>query len=101
MQFTSLITLLTAAAFTGVQALPNPALESSIEERQTPFIGYIRFYGGTGCQEPWVEDTVFQQNDKCLSNTFTQPYGSFNIQQNGYTRTSKLPKPVSQDAAYS
>ena len=85
MQLTSIIALLSAAAFTGVQAAPS----SSIEERQA-MIGYIRFYGGTGCQEPWVEDTVFQQGNTCSSqNVFSGAYGSFNIQTNSFTRTSK------------
>jgi|TARA_R110002003_G_scaffold388_5_gene19332 hypothetical protein len=84
MQFTSIIALMTAIAATSVQAAPS----TSVEERQA-LIGYIRFYAGTGCEEPWVEDTVFQQNDKCLSNTFTQPYGSFKVIDNYFTRTSK------------
>jgi hypothetical protein len=85
MQPTTLLAATIALATTSVSALPS----SSLAERQA-FIGYLRFYGGTGCQEPWLEDTVFQQGDKCLSNTYTGPYGSFNIQTNGFTRTSKL-----------
>ena len=84
MQFTNIIGLLTVIAATSVQAAPG----ASLEERQAT-IAYIRFYAGTGCQEPWLEDTVFQQGDKCLSNTYTGPYGSFFIQTNSFTRTSK------------
>jgi hypothetical protein len=86
MQLTSIVALVTAIAAVGVQALPS----SPMEERQAT-IGYIRFYAGTGCEEPWLEDTVFVQGDKCLSNTYTAPYGSFNVQDNSFTRTSKPP----------
>jgi hypothetical protein len=84
MQLTSIIALFTAIAASGVKALPS----SSIEQRQAT-IAYIRFYGGNGCEEPWLEDTVFQQGDKCLSNSYAGPYGSFDIQTNSFTRTSK------------
>jgi hypothetical protein len=84
MQLTTLRTLATCLV-ASVSALPS----FPVEERQA-LIGYLRFYDGTGCQEPWLEDTVFQQGDKCLSNTYIGPYGSFDIQTNGFTRTSKL-----------
>lgn len=87
MHFTNIIALISALAATSVQAAP--ALAASLEQRQA-LIGYIRFYGGNGCQEPWIEDTVFQQNDQCLNQTFAGPYGSFNVQTNAWTRTSKL-----------
>ncbi|KAH7067385.1 hypothetical protein BKA63DRAFT_582223 [Paraphoma chrysanthemicola] len=85
MQLTSIIAFMTAIAATSVQAAPS----TSVEERQA-LIGYIRFYAGSGCEEPWIEDTVFIQGDKCLSNTFTQPYGSFKVINNFYTRTIRL-----------
>jgi hypothetical protein len=84
MQLTNLLALITALAATSVSALPNPA---TIAERQSPGIGIIRFYAGSGCEEPWLEDTVFFQGDKCLSNSYTAPYGSFRVQSNGFTRT--------------
>jgi hypothetical protein len=84
MQLTALLAL-ASGLLASASALP-----STLSSRQTvPFIGYIRFYGGGGCQEPWLEDTVFQQQDKCLSNEYTGPYGSFEVRTNGYTRTGK------------
>jgi hypothetical protein len=87
MQFTSIIALVSALATTSVQAAP--AATTALESRQA-LIAYIRFYGGGGWQEPWLEDTVFQQNDKCLSNTYAGPYGSFDVINNSFTRTSKF-----------
>ena len=84
MQLTNILGLIAALAATGANALPNP---STIVERQSPEIGIIRFYAGSGCEEPWPEDTVFFQGDKCLSNEYTAPYGSFRVQSNGFTRT--------------
>jgi hypothetical protein len=72
----------TVLATTGVHA-PR----SSCFDNLQALIGYLRVYGGTGCQEPWSEDIVFQQGIKCMSNTYAGPYGSFNIQTNGITRT--------------
>jgi hypothetical protein len=85
MQLTALALALATGLIASASALPS----SLSERRAVPFIGYIRFYGGNGCQEPFVEDTVFQQQDKCLSNEYTGPYGSFEVRDNGYTRTSK------------
>jgi hypothetical protein len=84
MQLTNVFALIAALAATSVVALPNP---STIAERQVPGIGIIRFYAGSGCEEPWLEDTVFFEGDKCLANTYTAPYGSFRVYQNGFTRT--------------
>lgn len=84
MQLTKFIALLAATAATTVNAAPGAPLE----ERQAT-IAYLRFYAGSGCEEPWLEDTVFQQGNKCLSNTYTAPYGSFFIRDNYFTRTSK------------
>lgn len=84
MQLTNLLPLITTLAAMTVHALPKP---STIAERQSPGIGIIRFYAGSGCEEPWLEDTVFFQGDKCRSNEYTGPYGSFRVQQNGFTRT--------------
>lgn len=84
MQLTKIIALLAATAATSVQAAPG----TTLEDRQAT-IAYLRFYAGSGCEEPWLDDTVFQQNDKCLSNTYTLPYGSFFIRDNFFTRTSK------------
>ena len=93
MQFTSIVALISALAATSVQAAPTPAAApvavASLEERQA-LIAYIRFYGGNGCQEPWIEDTVFQQNDQCLNNSFAGPYNSFDIQTNAFTKTIRL-----------
>ncbi|KAF2026904.1 hypothetical protein EK21DRAFT_92030 [Setomelanomma holmii] len=85
MKLTNIITLLATVAATSVRAAPS----SSVDERQA-LIGYIRFYAGTGCEEPWIEDTVFQQGDKCLSNDFTGTYGSFKVIDNSFTRTIRL-----------
>jgi hypothetical protein len=84
MQLTNLLAIITALAATSVNALPNP---SAIGERQAPGIGIIRFYAGSGCEEPWLEDTVFFQGNDCLANSYTAPYGSFRVQQNEFTRT--------------
>ena len=89
MQFSSIVALITALAATSVQAAPAAApAPASLEQRQA-LIAYLRFYGGTGCQEPWIEDTVFQQNDQCLPQTFSGAYNSFNVQNNAFTKTSK------------
>lgn len=83
MKLTNILALLTATVTTGVQAMPS----SSLSERQA-LIAYIRFYAGNGCEEPWLEDTVFQQGEQCLANTYAGPYGSFNVLNNSFTRTS-------------
>ena len=87
MQLTNLIALVSALAATSVNARPNP---STIAERQLPGYGVaiIRFFAGMGCEEPWLEDTVFYQGDVCLNNTYTAPYGSFKVYINTFTRTS-------------
>ncbi|KAF2831712.1 hypothetical protein CC86DRAFT_378500 [Ophiobolus disseminans] len=85
MQLSNIIALFAAAVATGVQAAPNAALT----ERQA-LISYIRFYGGGGCQEPWIEDTVLQQSDTCQPQTFTGPYGSFAVQSNSFTKTIRI-----------
>ena len=86
MQLTSIVALLTAVATMSVQAAPT----TSLEERQAT-IAILRFHAGNGCEEPWLEDTVFFQSDKCASNTYTAPYGSLFFQNNYFTRTGKLP----------
>ena len=87
MQLTNLIALVSALAATSVSARPNP---STVVERQAPGDGVaiIRFYAGMGCEEPWLEDTVFFQGDVCTANTYTAPYGSFRVYINDFTRTS-------------
>lgn len=84
MQFTTFITVAVTLAATSVHASP-------LEQRQTLVgIGYIRFYADTACTEPFVEDTIFTEGDRCLSNEYTGPYGSFKVQDNGFARTGKL-----------
>jgi hypothetical protein len=66
MQFTpSLVSLLLAAASTGVQALPG----SSNEQRQEAPRIYAKFWADTSCGSSggaWVEDTVWQQDAQPL-----------------------------------
>jgi hypothetical protein len=97
MKPTSILALLTAFVATGVQAHPNP----SLTERQAT-IAIVRFYQGNGCEEPWREDTVFFQSNECAVNEYTrEPYGSFNIINNSFTRTGKsLGSDISGHYAY-
>lgn len=84
MQFTTFITLFATLAAKSVHASP-------LEQRRAPVgTGYIHFYADMECTEPFVKDTIFTQGDKCLSNQYTGPYGSFKVQENGFTRTGKL-----------
>lgn len=61
-----------------------------VQERQATPTVYARFFNNGGCQEPWVEDTVFAQNtNDCISLGITTPFGSTNFTGNTLTRTRK------------
>lgn len=79
---TTLAALLAAVTMT---ASATPVLDA---RQETPRI-YARFFGGGGCQEPWLEDTVFLQTvpvGECQDVT-VGPFGSTNFAQNLLTRT--------------
>lgn len=94
MQFTSsLVSLLLAAATTGVQALPS----SPVEQRQeTPRI-YAKFWADSSCGADggiWVDDTVWLQDPvgTCIDVSVWRDFGSVEIVTNLAThdRTSNL-----------
>ncbi|KAI3394843.1 hypothetical protein diail_2180 [Diaporthe ilicicola] len=88
MQFTSsLVSLLLAAATTGVQALPG----SPVEQRQdgAPRI-YAKFWSDTACGADggeWVEDTVWLQDPvgQCIDVNVWTIFGSTEMVTNSAT----------------
>lgn len=94
MQLTSsLVSLLLAAATTGVQALPG----SSVEQRQDAPRIYAKFWSDTACGADggdWVEDTVWLQEPvgQCLDNNVWTIFGSTEIVTNLATH-DRMAKP--------
>lgn len=87
MQFTTgLVTL--ALAIAGASAAPNAA----IEERQTPGLVYVKFYGKGGCQGDFIEDTVYFDDGTgvCKIETFQGPYLSWAVESNEALRPRKF-----------
>lgn len=87
MQFTSsFVSLLLAAATTGVQALPS----SPIEQRQEAPRLYVKFWSDTSCGADggfWVEDTVWLQEPvgTCIDVEVWRDFGSTEIVTNTAT----------------
>ncbi|KAF2015761.1 hypothetical protein BU24DRAFT_184893 [Aaosphaeria arxii CBS 175.79] len=85
MQFSTAIAALVLAAV-GTQAAPV------IEERQVNTI-YARYFGGGGCQGPWLEDYVFVEGDNptaCVNNNLNLQYGSIFYDPHTTVRTLRV-----------
>lgn len=87
MQLTSsLVSLLLAAATTGVQALPSAPVE---QRQETPRI-YAKFWADSSCGADggiWVEDTVWFQDPvgTCIDVSVWRDFGSTEIVTNTAT----------------
>jgi hypothetical protein len=73
MQLTTILATLMASA--AVTAAPSP-----LDARQSRTT-YVRLYNNGGCQEPWVEDVVFNQGagTGCVNTGIAIPHQSANF----------------------